>query len=62
VRGKLYPRTCLQKDSLTFGCFGQILENLYKITEKLEKCKTNFVGFLLSRPTSFAKHVYTFEL
>jgi hypothetical protein len=36
-------------------------ENSYKISEKSVKCKLNFVGFLVSRPTSSAKHAYTFE-
>jgi hypothetical protein len=52
----------LQIGSSPFVCFDWILYNTYKIIEKSKKLKFNFVVLYVTRTTTFAKHVYTFEL
>jgi hypothetical protein len=37
--------------------FGSNFENSLKIVEKSEKCKTNFVGFVVKKSTFSRKHV-----
>jgi hypothetical protein len=62
VNLQIFPRAYSQKVSIPFVCFGSVLYNAYKITEKSKNCKTNFVVLLMTKSTPFEKLVYTFEL
>jgi hypothetical protein len=52
----------VQNDSPSFVCFSCDFEKSYKITEKSNNSKLNFVVLSVTRTTTFSKHVYTFEL
>jgi hypothetical protein len=62
VKGLKPPGGFQQIDSYPFVLFSWHLQNAYKIIQKSKNSKPNFAVPSVTRPTTFSRYVYTFEL